>query len=71
MSNRKIAQSSEIGSGWIPRVWHSKSGKMTVKCGCCDEKVVIYSHSDKDGDDQIEINGVTANKEEWRKILGL
>ncbi len=66
--NKKLAQTSTFG-GWIPReYWSKNKEKATIKCGCCDEKVIIYVNSE---DDFIEINGVMAHKNHWKEILGL
>ncbi|HYE61318.1 MAG TPA: hypothetical protein VD997_04925 [Phycisphaerales bacterium] len=40
------------------------SPRLTVKCGCCKESVEIYY-----GDDTLEINGVFASVDEWRRLL--
>jgi hypothetical protein len=53
------------------RVWSlpaskRKSPRLRIKCGCCDEQVVIYH--DRDGKD-LEINGVIGSVENWREIL--
>jgi|GEM_PF-3497803 len=56
--------------GWRPRIYRRaakgrKSGRLLVKCGCCNERVEIY-HDDHG----LEINGVCASLNEWRVILG-
>ena len=40
------------------------SPHLTVKCGCCDQSVRIYY-----GDDTLEINGVFATLDEWRRLF--
>jgi hypothetical protein len=40
-------------------------GVLTVRCGCCDERFKIcYSQ------DGLEIAGVMASLDQWRKLLG-
>lgn len=41
-----------------------KSPVYTFKCGCCDEKIEVCY-----GDNGLEINGVNASIESWRKVL--
>jgi len=59
----------------ILRFWHRKAAKkkspsMLVKCGCCDEKVEIYYDAFPHNEfPSIEINGVIASVNEWRKVL--
>ncbi len=36
----------------------------TLKCGCCDEELKVFY-----GDNGLEINGVDASIESWRKVL--
>ena len=55
--------------GWKLRVFHrsgrgKKSPRFLIKCGCCDSSIEIYY--DEHG---LEINGVNASVEEWRKVL--
>ena len=55
--------------GWRLRVYDrksigTKSARLRIKCGCCDQAVDIYY--DQDG---LEINGVHASLAEWKKIL--
>ena len=67
--NKKMYQSDGNSGHSLPRIWASKDGdSLTVKCGCCDEKVKII-HFDKIKPEMIEINGVLAAKETWREIL--
>jgi hypothetical protein len=66
--NRKRAVGDNAGE-WMLRAFHRKktgkrSPRLLVKCGCCDEAVEIYY--DEYG---VEINGVHASREEWRKVL--
>jgi hypothetical protein len=68
LNNKKTGVSEERG-GFLPRVYHKASkGKYDprylIKCGCCDKSVEIYY-----GDDSLEINGVMASVESWKKIL--
>ena len=72
---RKLGVSSPHG-GCVPRVTlraERRRGERTVvspsiliRCGCCKESVVIGYGND---DNFIEINGVSAAREEWAKIL--
>lgn len=57
------------GGAFKPRIFHRaarprKSARFLVKCGCCDESVEIYY-----GGGTLEIGGVMASVEEWRKLL--
>jgi hypothetical protein len=56
--------------GWKLRVYERKgtstrSPRLLVKCGCCDNSVEIYH--DEYG---LEIHGVNATRQEWLKVLG-
>jgi len=70
--NKKMLQTSEdkgIIDGWKLRLWYNKGDKKhsphyLVKCGCCNESVKIYYN-----EDSVEINGVIASKDEWRKLF--
>jgi len=63
---------SKPGDGYpIPRVYHrkargKKSARLLIKCGDCDKQFEIYHGPD--GQD-LEIAGVLASVENWRKIL--
>ena len=51
------------------RVYHKrglgkKMPRYLLKCGCCDEKLMIYYD-----DEGLEINGVNGSIDDWRKIL--
>ena len=71
----KLGISSPHG-GFVPRVTlraKRRRSKRTfvspcflVRCGCCAESVEITYGTD---DNFVEINGVSAAREEWRKIL--
>ncbi len=66
--NTRIAKHNPEG-GFRLRVFkraarRKHSPRLTVKCGCCDQAVEIYY-----GDGTIEINGVIATLEEWRRLL--
>lgn len=66
--NKKMAQRCPDGS-WKPRIYRrkpkgKKAGGMLIKCGCCEEKLVIC-----DLEGMLEINGVCASIESWRDIL--
>jgi hypothetical protein len=66
---RKLAVNDPGSPGnFLPRVWERKDGSLLVKCGCCDNKVEVFSFHDK-GHDSIEINGVLASREEWARLL--
>lgn len=49
--------------------WSSSS--LRVKCGCCNEAVVIYPtpHITHINADTIEINGVSGSIAQWRQVL--
>lgn len=70
--NKKMLQID--GCDFKLRLWHRKKKKVgrkihsegyTVKCGCCDEKIYISLMNSG----SLEIGGVLASKEEWRKLL--
>jgi hypothetical protein len=68
--NHRIGQLRS--DGYIAlRVWtipatQKKSPRLRIKCGCCDEQLVIYH--DEEGED-LEINGVFGSLENWREVL--
>jgi hypothetical protein len=43
----------------------TKMASVRIKCGCCSEQTVIYYDHDL-----LEINGVVASLEEWKRVLG-
>lgn len=66
--NRKMVQPDGVG-GYKLRIWHRKGDKRMspryhVKCGDCNSSIEIYYD-----DEFLEIGGVNASLEEWRKIL--
>ncbi len=66
--NKRSAQPDGVG-GWKPRIWHRKGDKRRsprylVKCGDCDNSIEIHY-----GEEFLEIGGVNASIEEWRRIL--
>ena|SRR5437660_817082 len=69
-AKRKAVQ--KPGDGYpVPRVFRrraqgKKSARLLIKCGDCDEKFEIYYGPE--GED-LEIAGVLASVENWRKIL--
>jgi len=68
--NHRIAQKRADGYHAL-RVWKvpatkKKMPRLRIKCGCCDEQVVIFY--DEKGDD-LEINGVFGSVENWREVL--
>src|SRR2546423_13130259 len=72
MKRGKAKRAREHGDGYpIPRIYHrkmrgKKSARLLIKCGDCANKFEIYYGPD--GDD-LEIAGVFASIENWRKIL--
>jgi hypothetical protein len=70
--NRRLYQTTDNKQHFKLRVFEQKASKrrarrLTVKCGCCSEKVEIYPPGD--GVPLIEINGVLASREEWGAIF--
>lgn len=65
-------RSRKLRDGYpVPRVYHRKahgrkSARLLIKCGDCPNKFEIYYGPE--GDD-LEIAGVLASIENWRKIL--
>ena len=48
------------------------SPTIRIKCGCCDEAVVIGFDDEPTGDpniDTLEINGVYGTIDQWKKVL--
>jgi hypothetical protein len=41
-----------------------KGAHVTLKCGCCDEKVIIYFSQDG-----IDINGVSGSLNNWKELF--
>lgn len=73
--NKKMNEPNEEGENKL-RISHTKAKGIqcpyfTVKCGCCNEKVVIdYDPEDKCAFGRtLEIGAVSASIKEWRKIL--
>jgi hypothetical protein len=69
-SKQQLRQNGSDGYP-MPRVYYrkpsgKKSARLLIKCGDCQEKFEIYY--DPDGED-LEIAGVLASVENWRKIL--
>lgn len=55
----------------VPRIYHrkargKKSARLLVKCGDCDNRFEIYYGPQ---DEDLEIAGVLASVENWRRIL--
>lgn len=49
-----------------------KSPSIHVKCGCCDEAVIIYfddKPTNNPSHDWLEINGVIGTVDQWKKVL--
>ena len=68
--NTKLGVYEECGGAKL-RIWHRKqkgidSARYLIKCGDCDQKLEIYYG---DEDTFLEIGGVHATLNEWRKIL--
>ena len=68
LSNKKSGVPGDKGN-WVPRVYHRtsrgrKGPRYLIKCGCCEESLEIYY-----GEGSLEIGGVNASLEDWRKIL--
>jgi hypothetical protein len=68
--NHRMAQIRPDGMAAL-RVWSipatkRKSPRLRIKCGCCDQQVVIYH--DAEGE-HLEINGVIGSVENWREVL--
>lgn len=72
MKKAKPKRSRKRGGGFpVPRVFRRKargkrSARLLIKCGDCDQKFEI--HYGSEGED-LEIAGVLASIENWRKIL--
>jgi hypothetical protein len=75
-----ILENKKLGYA-TPRCWWSKSkkkisAKVLIKCGDCDNKLEIYYDKrkvknpiDQAINDQIEINGVFADKKWWKELF--
>lgn len=68
LKNKKMGLTDKTGN-WVPRVYHRssrgrKGPRYLIKCGCCEESIEIYY-----GEGSLEIGGVNASVEDWRKIL--
>lgn len=75
MANRKKYQPSDIPGGICKlRVSHRRPRRKTdvptttIKCGCCDEKLVIDDFSEARYG-ILQINNVMGSKAEWRAVL--
>ena len=72
MKKTEQKRSRSRGEGYaVLRVYHRKargkqSARLLIKCGDCNQKFKIYYGPE--GDD-LEIAGVLASVENWRKIL--
>lgn len=71
--NTRMYQHDKDGNP-IPRIYRraskgKRSPRLLVKCGDCQQSLEIYYGHDRGVDFGIEINGVLASREEWRKIL--
>ena len=72
MKKAKLKAIRKSNDGYpVPRVYRrkahgKKSARLLIKCGDCDEKFEIYYGPDSE---DLEIAGVLASVENWRKIL--
>jgi hypothetical protein len=72
MKRAKQKRARKRGDGYpVPRVYRrkargKKSARLLIKCGDCDQKFEIHYEP---GDEDLEIAGVLASVENWRKIL--
>lgn len=72
MRRAKQKRSRERGDGYpVPRVYRRKargkqSARLLIKCGDCDNKFEIHYGPESE---DLEIDGVLASVENWRKIL--
>lgn len=69
--NTKVCCHNEEGERRL-RVYNSKKlSRLLVKCSCCEEQVeLFYELEDKYAFGRVlEINGVIASVEEWKKVL--
>jgi hypothetical protein len=69
-AKRKPPQKTSDGYP-VPRIYHrkahgKKSARLLIKCGDCPNKFEIY---DGPQDEDLEIAGVLASVENWRRIL--
>lgn len=72
MKRAKQERARKRGNGYsVPRVYRrkargKKSARLLIKCGDCDQKFEIHYGP---GDEDLEIAGVLASVENWKKIL--
>ena len=72
MKRAKQKRSRKRGDGYpVPRVYRrkargKKSARLLIKCGDCDQKFEIHYGP---GGEDLEIAGVLASVENWKKIL--
>jgi hypothetical protein len=72
MKRAKQKRARKLGDGFpVLRVYRrkahgKKSARLLIKCGDCDEKFEIYYGPDSE---DLEIAGVLASVENWRRIL--
>lgn len=69
IANQKMNVPTPEGGKKLRTYYSAKNGKkmasVRIKCGCCSEQTVIYYDHDL-----LEINGVVASLEEWKRVLG-
>lgn len=67
--NQKMNVPTPEGGNKLRTYYSAQRGKqmasVRIKCGCCSEQTVIYYDHDL-----LEINGVVASLEEWKRVLG-
>lgn len=66
--NQKRPEGYKALRVWAIPATKKKSPRLRIKCGCCDQKVVIY-YGEGENADSLEINGVFGSVENWREIL--
>lgn len=72
MKRAKQKRARKRGNGYpVPRVYRrkargKKSARLLIKCGDCDQKFEIHYGP---GSEDLEIAGVLASVENWKKIL--
>jgi len=76
LENKKLGYLTKGLHCMVPRCWWKKaknkrSASVLIKCGCCNGKVRIYYDKEHGEplDNQIEINGVFADKKWWKELF--
>ena len=52
----------------VRKIRKGRGERIVVRCGCCTKSFEIHKASDF-SDDLVEIAGVIARKQEWRKLF--